>query len=1213
MPGFVPGGPVGPGKPFFAAKQHAPLQRRPGPWSQQPSVIMAGTNARGTVTDFIGAGHTAAVKFTANFTGTITRLWMRTKVANATATPIQLGVYADNAGTPGTLLVSQAVDDLAQARTANAFSATLTTPLAITAGTTYWLAVGAGFEQWDWQGTTVTGAYHESTSQMPSSWTGDAGAFNVQPEIWAEGSVPLGAESGGSVDVFVTSTPTSASASSGTHTVSITNGTTPASATGSAANPAITRNITSTPASATASVAAPSPAIRVNKYDRYRNVVLGSGPLSYHRLGDPAFTVTDEMGSYSGTMQGAFAPQAVGPLVNDPDRALYIDGPNGGNVVFNTHPAPTDAITIEAWVWNDPTGENNARVIDVSNTTLAPPYSDWAIETNVGSGLAYWGFECTINGVGVFLQTTDPVSHYTWHHFVATFNGVDLKVYVDGQLNGTLNNPGTLASRGMPMYYGRYGADGGIVRFRGLLDEAAIYGRALEPTEIANHFAVGSTGFSLATASAPDSALAVRVTETAGSAIASAPAPTVSAQASANITVPPASATAGQTNHTVQIVQGSTSGLGNASAPAPAIRVQPVASPASATGSAQGPQISTNLGASAGIANASTPTPAVSISESRSVTSTPASASASAGDPKVSSSIVSPATLATGSAAVPGTSVTIPVTAGSATADAAPPAVTTGTNVEVTAPPADATAPQNVANVRNVSDAPAAQATASVAPASTSVVIASTPASASASAPAPSVVLGATSPSAQSVGNTTQPSTRLEIVSSSAHAVAEGVTPSISIGADAIVFAPSAHADALETRPAPTIELQASSGASAASAADPTTAIAQGEVNIVVDSGTAFARATTPTILVYADQPLEPVPPTNMFGGTGGLGFGGGAYGHRPGGFLDEAVEDVEIEVKAGSAYAIATLPTLKIVNHLNDEEDEELLVLALTHFGMLDNTWDFTAANTTPLGDVLLLKYHFGVDEDTARMILGDPETRAIWEKWKSQMPKDIVDPEPEYLDRSAEMPPWDFDSGTWDSADGERGHQSTNASKASPKVASATTGLLSGRAQHAIGESSEPKREHGDSVPRHRHIVARGKPGDPYYDPDFPDEDEDRNWEHSDAAADWWATVDPANTRIDNLKQLVPWQYGDEGKGILTSDGRVITWTNNVHHQQVAQLLPRNSVRAFMDWIHPDGSVVMDQNSTPEDMATLKQKGFKPYSFEDTKWNFADDAFAL
>jgi hypothetical protein len=104
------------------------------------------------------------------------------------------------------------------------------------------------------------------------------------------------------------------------------------------------------------------------------------------------------------------------------------------------------------------------------------------------------------------------------------------------------------------------------------------------------------------------------------------------------------------------------------------------------------------------------------------------------------------------------------------------------------------------------------------------------------------------------------------------------------------------------------------------------------------------------------------------------------------------------------------------------------------------------------------------------------------------------------------------------------------------------------------------------------------------------------------------------PANTRVDDLKQLVPWQYGDEGKGILTSDGRVITWTNNVHHQQVAQLLTTQLPfgRSWIGFIRTDRSS-WTRTARPRIWRLLKQKGFKPYSFEDTKWNFADDAFAL
>jgi 8-oxo-dGTP diphosphatase len=316
-----------------------------------------------------------------------------------------------------------------------------------------------------------------------------------------------------------------------------------------------------------------------------------------------------------------------------------------------------------------------------------------------------------------------------------------------------------------------------------------------------------------------------------------------------------------------------------------------------------------------------------------------------------------------------------------------------------------------------------------------------------------------------------------------------------------------------------------------------------------------------------------------------------------------DASEAVDESKPAAKATEVVVVPDLPEVEHDTDDRAEKRK--GHTNNGP-DNAWDFIAANTPP--DVWIMKYNFGIDEKTALQILADPETRAIWERWKAQMPKEIVDPDPERLDPVDPMADsvWDFGNG----GQGEGSHHAADQSAKKPQAGFSIQPRI-GSAHHAKVEAAKSKREHRDSVPRHRHIVARGKPGDPYYDPDFPDEDEDRDWEHSDAAADWWSTVDPANTNIDNLKSLVPWQRGDEGKGILTSDGRVITWTNNVHHQQVAQLLPRNSVRAFLDWIHPDGSVVMDQGSTPEDQEAVRHHGFKPYGFEHTQWNFgAEDA---
>jgi hypothetical protein len=125
------------------------------------------------------------------------------------------------------------------------------------------------------------------------------------------------------------------------------------------------------------------------------------------------------------------------------------------------------------------------------------------------------------------------------------------------------------------------------------------------------------------------------------------------------------------------------------------------------------------------------------------------------------------------------------------------------------------------------------------------------------------------------------------------------------------------------------------------------------------------------------------------------------------------------------------------------------------------------------------------------------------------------------------------------------------------------------------------------------------RGKEDDPYYDPEFPTEEE------QDAAdEEWWDTVDPANINPpESLDELHPWAPGHEGKGILLSDGSIITWVDKFHHQQVAQLLDPRDVMTFLDHIHPDGFVLMDYNSSPQDFEAVSAAGLHP---DTNQWRF-------
>jgi hypothetical protein len=114
-------------------------------------------------------------------------------------------------------------------------------------------------------------------------------------------------------------------------------------------------------------------------------------------------------------------------------------------------------------------------------------------------------------------------------------------------------------------------------------------------------------------------------------------------------------------------------------------------------------------------------------------------------------------------------------------------------------------------------------------------------------------------------------------------------------------------------------------------------------------------------------------------------------------------------------------------------------------------------------------MKYNFGIDEKTALQILADPETRAIWERWKAQMPKEIVDPDPERLDPVDPMADsvWDFGNG----GQGEGSHHAADQSAKKPQAGFSIQPRI-GSAHHAKVEAAKSKREHRDSVPRHRHI---------------------------------------------------------------------------------------------------------------------------------------------
>ena len=158
------------------------------------AVLLGRTSQSSPDDDFV-TGPTA-VEFTALQSGNLRVIKAQSGLTvNSDLTGMQLGIYADSAGVPGALLAAADVDDLAVAKGSGVYQATLATPVAITAGTTYHLAFNqtGGTGRFDFRAQSgVTNGYRERNViyPLPNPFGPVAFTGTVQPVIWGESIGP---------------------------------------------------------------------------------------------------------------------------------------------------------------------------------------------------------------------------------------------------------------------------------------------------------------------------------------------------------------------------------------------------------------------------------------------------------------------------------------------------------------------------------------------------------------------------------------------------------------------------------------------------------------------------------------------------------------------------------------------------------------------------------------------------------------------------------------------------------------------------------------------------------------------------------------------------------------------------------------------------------------------------------------------------------------
>ncbi|MDB6124623.1 MAG: Immunoglobulin I-set domain protein, partial [Pedosphaera sp.] len=185
----------------------------------------------------------------------------------------------------------------------------------------------------------------------------------------------------------------------------------------------------------------------------------------------------DIQGTNDGTLQGGatYVVGKVGQGFNLSGPA-YIQVPHSASLSFSTQ------MTVVAWIKPAVLGASN-RIIDKHTAGANDGYFVDALSGKLRLGITN---KTVVGASALPLNSFSLVS--------ATYDGSAMKVYVNGNLDGTLAATGNIPANTLPF---RIGANSnGGTNFNGIIDELMVFNRALTLSEIQSIYNIGTPGLS---------------------------------------------------------------------------------------------------------------------------------------------------------------------------------------------------------------------------------------------------------------------------------------------------------------------------------------------------------------------------------------------------------------------------------------------------------------------------------------------------------------------------------------------------------------------------------------------------------------------------------------------------------------------------------------------------------------------------------------------
>jgi hypothetical protein len=179
--------------------------------------------------------------------------------------------------------------------------------------------------------------------------------------------------------------------------------------------------------------------------------------------------VQDIIGGNNGKFKGGelkWVPAKFGNGLEFDSANKYVEIPRADKLEF------ADSMTLMAWV-NVKAVTGREEIISYADSYVI------RITDNVFKGHIFQGGGWpTANG-------KTPVKTNKWYFVAMTYDSKDVKVYVDGEFDGSIAAPGKIDYQDLPLCFGYFPADPGQSWwFTGVLDEVEIWNKTMTEDEI---------------------------------------------------------------------------------------------------------------------------------------------------------------------------------------------------------------------------------------------------------------------------------------------------------------------------------------------------------------------------------------------------------------------------------------------------------------------------------------------------------------------------------------------------------------------------------------------------------------------------------------------------------------------------------------------------------------------------------------------------------